>query len=142
MSVQYQSKTIGGATNLIYSYYASEGIDKGMCLCFDESKEGQLKCEWVKPSPVGAKAYMGIAITSASAGGIVQVQQSGYVDYVLVSGSMDCGNGLVPSETDAGVLINSSHPLTRDHNRPLIAMTTADEPGIYNIDGWLYPTSI
>jgi hypothetical protein len=142
MTINYQSQQIGSSVKTIYSYYASSSIDIGMCVCFDEARVGEMKCEWVKPSPAGAKAFVGIAITSASANSIVQIQHAGYVAYALVSGSVDCGVGLVPSETDDGVLINSSLPATRDHTRPGISMTTANETGIYSIDVWMLPTAM
>ena len=141
MSVHYQTResVSGSTTKDIRSYYASSGVAVGMAVWWDTSKTGEQKCEFVVPVPVASKDYVGIAITSASAGGIVQVQHSGYCGSVLVSGSVAVGGTLCVSDTIPGYLEEIATAHGRDHGRHATALSTATS-GFTTIDGWIYPT--
>jgi hypothetical protein len=142
MSVHYQTQEIvsGSTTKDLRSYYASSGIAVGMAVFWDTSKTGEQKCEYVVPAPITSKDYCGIAITSASAGGIVQVQHSGYCGSILVSGSVAVGGTLCVSDGNAGYLEEVASPHGRDHARHATALSTATS-GFTTIDGFIYPTA-
>ena len=147
MSVSYQTReNIAGSGDHIHrTYYASEAIGIGDAVIYDFTKTQEQKCEFVVKTPLAGKVFVGIAITSASANGIVQVQQAGYCNVAKIYGDFTAGDTLCVSDNAVGTLevITSNHG--RDHSRTAFALETITGGGNTTNSGveiYLFPSTI